>query len=236
MKQTGTCPLRVALVLLAGATTVWAARPELEFARYAIILEREPFGAPVAAPVAPPASSLVAPPDSFIKTLRMCAITESEGGLRVGLVDLKSAPPKSYFLYIGDVEDGVELVEADYAKERARLRKGSEEYWISMSADAQGGGGGGGGSAAATVSANEPSAKRLTYAERLRRRREADEAEQARLRELAARPVPTPEALDAQLKKFQMDVIRNGEPPLPIPLTPEMDDQLVAEGVLPPLE
>ena len=31
-----------------------------------------------------------------------------------------------------------------------------------------------------------------------------------------------------------MEVIRKGMPPLPIPLTKEMDDQLVAEGILPP--
>ena len=31
-----------------------------------------------------------------------------------------------------------------------------------------------------------------------------------------------------------MDVIRAGLPALPVPLTKEMDDQLVAEGVLPP--
>ena len=31
-----------------------------------------------------------------------------------------------------------------------------------------------------------------------------------------------------------MEVIRQGLPPLPIPLTPEQDSQLVKEGVLPP--
>ncbi|MCF7818374.1 MAG: hypothetical protein K9M54_10885, partial [Kiritimatiellales bacterium] len=38
----------------------------------------------------------------------------------------------------------------------------------------------------------------------------------------------------ANLQNYQMEVIRSGMPPLPIPLTQEMDDQLVAEGVLPP--
>jgi hypothetical protein len=36
------------------------------------------------------------------------------------------------------------------------------------------------------------------------------------------------------LQQYQMEVIRSGMPPLPIPLTKEMDDQLVEEGVLPP--
>ncbi len=37
-----------------------------------------------------------------------------------------------------------------------------------------------------------------------------------------------------QLQDYQMEVIREGLPPLPVELTPEMDDQLVFEGVLPP--
>ena len=37
------------------------------------------------------------------------------------------------------------------------------------------------------------------------------------------------------LREYQMEVIRSGMPPLPIPLTEEMDAQLVAEGVLPPV-
>ena len=44
----------------------------------------------------------------------------------------------------------------------------------------------------------------------------------------------TGEELEKHLNEYQMDVIRQGLPPLPIPLTPEMDQQLVNEGVLPP--
>jgi hypothetical protein len=59
----------------------------------------------------------------------------------------------------------------------------------------------------------------------------------------AIRPLPrlTPEEqaknreeVRANLRKYQMEVIRAGMAPLPIPLTQEMDEQLVAEGVLPP--
>jgi hypothetical protein len=38
------------------------------------------------------------------------------------------------------------------------------------------------------------------------------------------------------LREYQMEVLRQGMPPLPVQLTPEQDDQLVQEGVLPPLE
>ena len=40
--------------------------------------------------------------------------------------------------------------------------------------------------------------------------------------------------IQESLWQYQMDVIRAGLPPLPVPLTKQMDDQLVAEGVLPP--
>ncbi len=57
--------------------------------------------------------------------------------------------------------------------------------------------------------------------------------------EAASVEVETPrfqsqEELDTHLKQVQMDALRTGKPPLPIPLTPEMDEQLVREGVLPP--
>lgn len=215
-----------------------ASRPDL--GPYAIILQRQPFGAPAPAPVAPKPNPMEPGADAFIKTLRMCAITETPAGTRVGLVDLKTSPPKTYFLYVGDSEEGLELVDADYTGEKALLRKGAEEYWITMAGVGDGSGGGaatvGGATSTAVATASAPSAssqnaRRLSYADRVRKRREA---EQQRMQELASRPPISPEEMEKTLQQIQMDVIRRGEPALPIPLTPEMDDQLVAEGVLPP--
>jgi hypothetical protein len=42
--------------------------------------------------------------------------------------------------------------------------------------------------------------------------------------------------MERQLQEYQMQAIREGRAPLPIPLTPEIDAQLVNEGVLPPVE
>jgi hypothetical protein len=42
--------------------------------------------------------------------------------------------------------------------------------------------------------------------------------------------------MEHQLQEYQMQAIREGREPLPIPLTPEIDQQLVNEGVLPPAE
>lgn len=42
------------------------------------------------------------------------------------------------------------------------------------------------------------------------------------------------ERVRENLRQYQMEVIRSGMTPLPIPLTQEMDDQLTKEGILPP--
>jgi hypothetical protein len=40
--------------------------------------------------------------------------------------------------------------------------------------------------------------------------------------------------LKEHLQEYQMEAIRQGQPPLPIPLTPESEAQLAKEGFLPP--
>ena len=42
------------------------------------------------------------------------------------------------------------------------------------------------------------------------------------------------EELNKHLSEYKLEVIRQGLPPLPIPLTKDEDDKLVREGVLPP--
>lgn len=46
----------------------------------------------------------------------------------------------------------------------------------------------------------------------------------------------TPEEVSALLQEYQKELIRSGQTPLPIPLTPETDRALVEEGVLPAQE
>ncbi len=224
-------PWALGVVLFGLAAGAAANRPT--FDRYEIILTRQPFGTPAPVRVAPGPDPMVPGPEAFIKNLRMAAITENNAGIRVGLVDIQSKPTKTYFLYVGDIEDGIELVEADFVTERALLRKGSEEYWISMGSGAVGGGGAAAVTAAASSGAAGSAARRQSYADRVRQRREAEDQ---RMRELAARPPVTPEELEKTLQKHLMEAIRRGEPPLPVPLTLESDEQLVAEGFLPPME
>ena len=58
-----------------------------------------------------------------------------------------------------------------------------------------------------------------------------DDAEEGEDEETALREAE----IQAHLQRYQMELIRQGLPPLPIRLTPENDDTLVREGVLPPL-
>lgn len=238
-------------VLLLLICLFWSAQfllaASAEFSRYSQIIERRPF-APVTSAedeAAKNVVTVVAPP-AFVKNLRMCAITESPAGIRVGFVNIRIKPPRPYYLYIGEIGDEIELVDADYEKEGALLRKGGEQFWMYMS---------GGLPATATSSTKAISLKKKSegfspaamrsakggspsprkrssgsYAERRQKR-----LEQMRKRADAAREL-TDAQVEEKLQNYQMDLIRKGLTPLDIPLTPEMDRQLVEEGVLPAME
>ena len=208
-----------------------AAAEAYTFARYQPILDRSPFGevdrgndegrAPV--PDLPP----------FTKDIKMCAINRDDLGVQVGFVNSAVKPPKAYLLRVGDTEDGITLVAADFEREVAQLAKDGRMEWISLSGNTASAPDQAPtltrGPAPASPTSLDP-AHRLSYAERLRMRREA----------IRVKPVKRPslegKELEEYLQKYQMDLIRKGEPPLPMQLTPEMDAQLVKEGVLPPLE
>jgi len=216
------------------AVGVGAAAEQADFSRYQVILDRKPFGDESAR--AAQALTIEQLQTSFIKDLRLCAVYENpDEGIRVGLVSIKTNPPSSFILGIDEsTDDGITLVNADYDAGRALLRKGAEEYWISMGNDPAVAPGGGGAPTVFGAGVSAPGTagdRRVSYAERLRQRREA----------LRAPPVEPPklsgEELTKHLQQYQMDLIRAGGqkgPPLPLQLTPEMDEQLVKEGVLPP--
>jgi hypothetical protein len=200
-----------------------------DFSRYQVILDRKVFGEPPAD--SGQGSNSVARAESFIRDIRMVAITEdSNGELKVGFVDIK-ANNKSYYLPVGGSEDDIQVVDADYETESALLKKGGDSQWINMNTDAAGG------SPQAAVAAASPDGSsagpRVPYTERVRRHRET-----LRVRTQEP-PILTGAALDKHLEEYNMELIRaHGDkgPPLPIELTPEMDAQLVKEGVLPPLD
>jgi len=209
--------LAAAIVVLGMPDSVSA-----DFGRYQVILDRKPFGEPPPPEVVP---QVINPRDSFAANLRMSALLEDDdGGVRIGLVDMKSN--RSFFLSVGQTEEGVELVSADYEDEEAVVRKGAEMAVIKLQS----------GEIQPLTPAQQqarlaaPKSSRMSYAQRREARRKAREQ----------KPPPEPkykgEELERHLQEYQMEVIRQGLPPLPLPLTQEMDDQLVQEGVLPPIQ
>lgn len=205
-------------------------------------MDRQPFGeAPEADPVnvAPPKPS----GPSYADALRVVAMTISGGDIRVGLVDSNPKPPKTYFLFVGDEQNGIRVVDADYEAETVVVEKDGDQRTLRMGA---GGGSGrsgrvgpGPGMIASRPSAGNKSgsaigvrpsgrAARITEARRLRMEERKRRAEKV--------PELTGAVLEKHLEEYNMQAIREGMPPLPIPLTPEQDAQLVREGVLPPVE
>lgn len=216
------------------------------FSRYEIILQRKPFGEPPATPE-PPARPVQAIPDAppFTQDLRLVALSDTDFGLRIGIVNVSSK--KNYYLSVGDEFEEIKLLDASFEDEGVLLSKADEELWLYM---------GGGPSAAPATSqaaaARQPArtparipAPPDSYRARMQRR--ADEQRRAeelqRRREQAfAPPELTGEDLQRHLREYNLELIRKaarGEaagPPLPMELTPEEDQMLVQEGVLPPAE
>jgi len=186
------------------------------FERYQLIIDKHPFGEE------PPEAETVqiSLSQSFAKNLRLSMLFEGpDGDIRVGVVD--TASKESYILRMGEEEDGLELVEADLRASEALLRKGNEVALFKLESGE-----------IEPLSKGQQAARRSSYAER-RRERAAARSPQQPSKE-PQQPRLTGEALRQHLEEVQMDAIRSGLPPLPLPLTPEMDKQLVDEGVLPP--
>ena len=187
------------------------------FKRYQLILDKQPFGQ------VPPEADVIQVPasQSFARNLRLSMLFEGpDGTTRAGIID--NASKKSYILRIGEPQDGLEMVEADIKASEAMLRKGNEVALFKLEA-----------AAGEPISRSEQSSRQSSYSERRRALLQKVE-EQRKEAEPPPQPLLTGEALKKHLENVQMDAIRNGLPPLPLPLTPEMDAQLVREGVLPP--
>jgi hypothetical protein len=245
------------LLLLWPAGFVRAAVAQ-EFTRYQVILDRRPFGE-VELASAPQASAPMIPPGpTFTRKLRMCGITERGGQIRVGFVDEGVKPVKPYYLFVGEQEDGFEVVEADYEKETALIRKDGHAEWIRMCEVSFDSGSAKPGVPARTAvsGGRRPSRSGLTSGtpRRLPSRFSGmtrDDYRKARESGVLPAPVPalsralggastdtskeTPTERDSRRRAYNLQLIRRGGkdgPPLPIQLTPTEDAMLVKEGVL----
>jgi hypothetical protein len=206
---------RLPILLLLSAAALCTADDE-GFKRYQLILDKQPFGQE------PPEADLVqvSLSESFARNLRLSMLFEgSDGDIRAGIVD--TGGKKSYILRIGQVEDGLELVEADLKASEAMVRKDNEVALFKLESGSP-----------EPLSKGQQAARKSSYADR--RRDRVETPQNPPLAEPPPQTILTGEALQKHLENVQMDAIRNGLPPLPLPLTPEMDAQLVREGVLPP--
>jgi len=231
--MTGTNCIKT-LISMATLVAGMACAEELLYSpeRYDVILDRSPFGADPLLDVANPEKKAAAAAAAAAKELRLCFLLESEtGDIRAGFQNLKAKPgdPKSVILMVGESFMGMKLLEINLPDSQATLESRGEPVVFELSKAP----------APAKAPAAKPAPPKRQFGGGFRRREPPKEQKPAPPPE----PVLSPEEqrirreeIRANLQDYQMEVIRSGMPPLPIPLTQEMDDQLVAEGVLPPSE
>ena len=224
--MTGTNGIKIFIsgaVLVAGMA--YAEMPEYNPERYDMILDRSPFGSDPLLGVDSSEQKAVAAAAAASKELRLCFLLESESGeIRAGFQNLKAKPgdPKSVILMVGESFMGMKLLEIDLPGSRATLESRGEPVVFRLSR--------------APAAAKPKPPPQRKFGGGFRRREPPKQT-----------PAPPPEPklspaeqerhraeVRANLQEYQMEVIRSGMPPLPVPLTQEMDDQLVSEGILPP--
>lgn len=209
---------RLAILFFCAVTSVEASTT---FQDYEVILNRKPFGD---APARESAASAPAPaPHS---PYRLSALFRGvDGRLLAGLVNRQDN--KSLILTPNVPEDGLRLLSADLDGGTATISDRGRTFVLELtsapSPDSQ------------ADNARESSSRTSNFTDRRRQlmqrmkkpdsETQADQASRLRGQELKE-----------HLQNYQMEVIRSGMPALPIPLTEEMDRQLVEEGVLEPLD
>ncbi len=183
------------------------------FERYQIILDRAPFGRvsePVE-PVSPPTDS----EPSFARHLRLTSLFEHGDVIHAGLIDTHTGD--SIFLRSDLPHEEFKLIRASLENETVVLEKGSEVATVEMASHS-----------VAVPSATEPR-ERLVSRERAamprrppwaQRRRAADEMDPGSER-TRTRPRPSREEMEARLREYREEVIRQGLPPLPVPIEPD---------------
>jgi hypothetical protein len=200
--------------------------------RYQLIIDREPFGADPLQGVPPvdlaaQQRKMDAAVADAAKQLRLCFLMESEAGeIRAGFENLKATAgvARSVILHEGETFQGMKLLKIDLLASKATLDRDGVPVIFEL--------------AKPPTAARPSSIRKPTPAPKRRhfgggfKKRPPPQPEQPKLSKEEQKRLY--EERKAQLRQYQMEVIRAGMPPLPIPLTKEMDDQLVAEGVLPP--
>ena len=215
------------------AGMVCAESPQYNPERYDVILDRSPFGADPLLGLVDPEQQKAAAAAAAAKELRLCFLLESESGeIRAGFQNLKAKPgdPKSIILLVGESFMGLKLLDINLAGSQATLQSNGEPVVFELSKAPT--------PAKAPATPAKPAQPQRRFGGGFRQRKPATPPPVR-----PAEPQLSPEEqrrrreeVRANLQDYQMEVIRSGMPPLPSPVTQDMDDQLVAEGILPPAE
>jgi hypothetical protein len=94
-----------------------------------------PFGLPPPPPATPPpaAAPPPPPPPPFATKLTLCAINRTPmGSLAVGFTDASQNPIHSYYLDVGETQDGFTVVSADFDQECTTIEKGGVSVDLKM--------------------------------------------------------------------------------------------------------
>jgi hypothetical protein len=160
------------------------------------------------------------------KELRLCFIFETnQGEIRAGFQNKTAKPgdPKSIMLGVGESFRGMKLLAVNLEESSATLDRDGVRVNFSL------------------AKVPMPVTKNTTVATPRRFNSGFRSPEKPSEPKPSAEPQLSPEQqaqrraeIQENLRQYQMEVLRTGMPPLPIPLTKEMDDQLVSEGILPP--
>jgi hypothetical protein len=197
--------------------------------RYSVILEREPFGQElvIEVPTVTPGQEIAAAQaaaKAAEKELRLCFIFETtRGEIRAGFQNKTAKPgdPKSIMLGVGESFRGMQLLSVDMDESSATLDRDGVRVNFSLAK-------------APVPSAAKPAPKPRRFGSGFRAQQQQPEPKPKEPELTSEQQVQRREEIQENLRQYQMEVIRAGMPPLPIPLTKEMDDQLVTEGILPP--
>jgi hypothetical protein len=202
--------------------------------RYELIVDRAPFGTE---PLVDETKQEAAAAKALEKDYRLCFLMESnDGEVRAGFQNKKAAKgqAKSVVLREGESYGTLKLLNIDLPNSSATLLYKGLEVPFKLER--------------AKVAAAKPAAKPAQPAQPAQpsRRFGGGFRRTTPPPEPVAKPEPPQmtaeeiaiqrEQVQQNLREYQMEVLRQGMPPLPVQLTPEQDDQLVQEGVLPPIE
>ena len=230
--------LKLALaVVLAGITAGAAFCAVSDRAQFDVIVDKKPFGAPLPLdPIGPKSNTIappvVAPPPQL--TLRVTMIRHDDKvGDRCALEDTRN-PLWHAYLGVGEKQDDVTIKEINVVKGEVLLEKAGFSYTLPI-----------GGTGVPLSASGQPMPAKMGYPATTSPRavaRVTPVAPPAGPPEPDLKTEPprmTGPALDKHFQEYQKEIIRSGGeigPALPIPLTQETDDELVAEGLLPPMQ